>query len=270
VAVGASAELAGVHAVADAVAVGGGTGGGSGAADALGFPGGADAGAVDGDGACGGAEDGGDGFALADDESADDAETGEDGIGTNTVRFVSKSGRVVIEDYDHWLARTVHFGYGRVPDGFFATWKTYVRGVDQVSAGTQPPSSPHPGWITLANGLSETTHRLVLTTKPGSEFPLRQLRVKSPAGKASISVITPPHPPAPGELVVRTVTGQTLLIWTLDPAWVLKSSASLDSKATWKDVPAARIRTGTSSRFLLLSDSDATSFYRLVRVGTSN
>lgn len=196
--------------------------------------------------------------------------TGEDGIGTNTVRFVSKSRRVVIEDYDHWLARTVHFGYGRVPDGFYATWKTYFRGVDRVNAGSQPPSSQQPGWITLANGLAEETHRLVLTTKPGSEFPLRQLRVKSPAGKASISVITPPHPPAPGELVVRTVTGQTLLIWTLDSGWVLKSSASLDSKATWKDVPAARIQTGTNSRFLLLSDSDATSFYRLVRVGTSN
>lgn len=196
--------------------------------------------------------------------------TGEDGIGTNTVRFVSKSGRVVIEDYDHWLARTVHFGYGRVPDGFYATWKTYVRGVDQVNAGTQPPSSRQTGWITLANGLSEETHRLVLTTKPGSEFPLRSLRVKSPAGKASISVITPPHLPVAGELVARTVAGQALLTWTLDPGWSLESSASMDSKAVWKSVPAARIQSGPAAHFLLLSDSDATSFYRLVRVGASN
>ena len=77
--------------------------------------------------------------------------TGEDGVGTNTERFVSNSGRVVIEPFDHWLGRTVLYGGGPIPDGFTASWAAVLNGADAVPTTLRPSAQVRGNCVVLAH-----------------------------------------------------------------------------------------------------------------------
>jgi hypothetical protein len=86
--------------------------------------------------------------------------TGEDGEGFSTNRFVSRSGRIVIEQSDWNLAYSVAVFKRPVPENHIATWRATLRGADTV----EPPSAA-PGTeacVTVAQGLPPGRHSLEL------------------------------------------------------------------------------------------------------------
>jgi len=86
--------------------------------------------------------------------------TGEDGEGYSTNRFVSKSGRVVIEAEDWNLAYSVAVFKRSLPENQVAKWRTVLAGADQAS----PPAvaSGTEAVVTLAQGLPIGRHVLEL------------------------------------------------------------------------------------------------------------
>jgi hypothetical protein len=86
--------------------------------------------------------------------------TGEDGEGCSTNRFVSKSGRVVIEPADWNVAYSVAVFKRPLPENHTATWRAVFRGAD---AATPPAASPGTeACVTVAQGLSPGHHLLEL------------------------------------------------------------------------------------------------------------
>lgn len=92
--------------------------------------------------------------------------TGPDGSGRSDQRFVSHSGRVVIEP-DSWnvdFALSTLAGVKPVPEKFVVTWTVVPHFADEAGGGT----------VTVASGLPNTKHTLELT------------------GPATVTVYTPP------------------------------------------------------------------------------
>ena len=86
--------------------------------------------------------------------------TGEDGEGYSTNRFVSKSGRVVIEPDDWNLAYCVAVFKRPLPENYVATWRAVLAGTDTASPpATAPGIEP---CATLAQGLGAGHHLLEL------------------------------------------------------------------------------------------------------------
>ena len=107
------------------------------------------------------------------------SKTGDDGEGNSKERFVSKSGRVVIEPDDWNLAygRRVNKTAQPPGDGFAVKWKSVSRGTDTLA----PPAAAEPEHLpaeTLARGLANGPHVLEITG--GDESPVAAIRVYSP------------------------------------------------------------------------------------------
>lgn len=86
--------------------------------------------------------------------------TGEDGGGVSTNRFVSKSGRVVIEPDDWNVAYSVAVFKRSLPENHTATWRAILRGADTA---TPPAASPGTeACVTVAEGLSPGRHVIEL------------------------------------------------------------------------------------------------------------
>ncbi len=97
------------------------------------------------------------------------SKTGPDGIGSAKKKFVSKSGRIVIEPED-WNLQNCRKVFGRrLEDGFRITW----RSVPRWSA------KPGPGG-TLFHGLNNGKHTLVLSGNAMQKAGLSALRVHRP------------------------------------------------------------------------------------------
>ena len=106
--------------------------------------------------------------------------TGEDGEGTNTERFVSRSGRVVIEPQSNWMVAWA-LGYRKreMPADFRVTWSVVCQGTDEL----QFPPAGHDGTetaVTLAQGLSNGTHTLKLVPRKPTNLPISGFRVYRP------------------------------------------------------------------------------------------
>ncbi len=86
--------------------------------------------------------------------------TGEDGEGTSTNRFVSKSGRIVIEPDDWNLAYCIGVFKRPLPENHLATWRAVLRGADAASPPAPAPGTE--GCVTLAQGLAPGKHVLEL------------------------------------------------------------------------------------------------------------
>jgi hypothetical protein len=105
--------------------------------------------------------------------------TGYDGRGVSTERFVSKSGRVVIEPADWTLVRALKLLHSPTPRGFEVRWSVLPMFAD-VYAEPRMGDLSREQATTLALGLPNTKHKLELIAE-GPEVPnIREIRVYRP------------------------------------------------------------------------------------------
>jgi len=107
------------------------------------------------------------------------SKTGPDGEGRSDARFVSKSGRVVIETNDWNVTYAMSLaGIKPMPEQFTVKWKVEPRFVDEfVSLGATNATTETT--VTLAQGLPNTKHTLKISGDEGT--PIVAIRVHSPA-----------------------------------------------------------------------------------------
>lgn len=110
--------------------------------------------------------------------------TGPDGEGRSDVRFVSKSGRVVIEPQDWNVTYALGLaGIKPLPDTFDVAWKVEPRFVDEFVA---PGAAEDPAFeitVTLAQGLPNTKHTLEISGSAAT--PIAGVRVYRPVRVAT-------------------------------------------------------------------------------------
>ncbi len=131
--------------------------------------------------------------------------TGEDGEGWNTERFVSRSGRAVIEPGDWRIAWTLGYRKATLPEGFQVTWQAYP-----LFASTYRPQ-PDAARTLLVQGCDNRRHTLTLVPE-GGELGIGQFVVYAPAAGADAGdragsaaaktaeepeILTPPPAPEP-------------------------------------------------------------------------
>ena len=105
--------------------------------------------------------------------------TGPDGQGSSTERFVSKSGRVVIEPGEWGVKRAYDLRRQLTPVGFEVRWQVLPMFTDVYRAPRiSDPSKEYA--ITLAQGLPNGKHTLELITRDRTNPPLRGIRVYRP------------------------------------------------------------------------------------------
>jgi len=86
--------------------------------------------------------------------------TGEDGEGFSTNRFVSRSGRVVIEPAEWNVAYSVAVFKRALPENHVATWRATLRGADPVEPPAATPGTE--AGVTVAQCLPPGRHWLEL------------------------------------------------------------------------------------------------------------
>ncbi len=112
------------------------------------------------------------------------SQTGDDGAGTSAERFVSPSGRVVIESADWSVKYALALpGINTVPENFTVKWQT----VPHFSDDFAPQAKANPAIenvVTLAQGLKNGAH--VLEISGGPQTPLAAIRIyRPPFGRAA-------------------------------------------------------------------------------------
>ncbi len=107
------------------------------------------------------------------------SKTGPDGEGRSDTPFVSKSGRVAIEPEDWNLAYCKAVFKSAIPEDLKATWTVVPHFLDSVkfAIGTNPTVESS---VTIAQGLSNGPHKVVLEAEPGTRPTLKSIRVYSP------------------------------------------------------------------------------------------
>jgi hypothetical protein len=108
------------------------------------------------------------------------SQTGPDGEGVSTERFVSKSGRVVLDPADWHLNRAAEYSKKTTPTGSVCHWRV----VPMFSDTYEPPvigdrTRDYP--VTIANGLSNGKHLLELIAETPEAPLLESIRVYRPA-----------------------------------------------------------------------------------------
>ena len=105
--------------------------------------------------------------------------TGPDGSGSSTERFVSKSGRVVIDPGEWGVKRAFDLKHQLTPVGFEVKWKVLPMFTDTYRAPRiADPSREYS--TTLALGLSNGEHTLELVASDKTNPPIRAIRVYHP------------------------------------------------------------------------------------------
>ncbi len=105
--------------------------------------------------------------------------TGPDGGGVSTERFVSNSGRVVIEPQDWTFARSFDLRHVATPPGFELTWSVLPMFVD-VYREPRVEDRTREQATSLALGLANTKHKLELTARGLNPPTIRAIRVFRP------------------------------------------------------------------------------------------
>jgi hypothetical protein len=105
--------------------------------------------------------------------------TGPDGGGVSTQRFVSKSGRVVIEPQDWAMARAFELSHKPTPLGFEVTWSVLPMFVDAYREARLEDRTREQS-ATLALGLANTRHTLELVSRGPRPPVIRAIRVYRP------------------------------------------------------------------------------------------
>lgn len=105
--------------------------------------------------------------------------TGPDGQGEQHERFVSNSGRVVIEPGMFMVNWSLNYSKSTMPEGYEITWQTLPLFVDTWQA----PATVHPAAdysTTLALGLSNAEHTVTLVPNGEGPLPVAAFRVYRP------------------------------------------------------------------------------------------
>jgi hypothetical protein len=105
--------------------------------------------------------------------------TGPDGGGVSAERFVSNSGRVVIEPQDWTFARSFELRHVTTPTGFDVTWNVLPMFVD-VYRELRLEDRTRERTTTLALGLANTKHKLELITHGPNPPMIRAIRIFRP------------------------------------------------------------------------------------------
>ena len=105
--------------------------------------------------------------------------TGPDGGGVSTERFVSKSGRVVIEPEDWTFARSFALVHQPTPPGFEMTWSVLPMFVD-VYREQRLEDRTRELPTTLALGLPNTKHKVELIARGPNPPTIRAIRIYRP------------------------------------------------------------------------------------------
>ena len=105
------------------------------------------------------------------------SKTGPDGEGSSDQRFVSPSGRVVIEPADWNVAYALSLAQVKpVPEQFTVNWSIAPRFTDELTFATIQPE--HDSRLTVANGLPPGKHTLEITGD--SNAPLKAVLIHTP------------------------------------------------------------------------------------------
>lgn len=107
------------------------------------------------------------------------SKTGFDGSGTNEQKFVSNSGRVVIEPQNWWLKNAQEYTHQQVPKNFQIQWEVKPMFVDAyLVPKIEDPSREY--FTTLAQNLSNSKHKLEIIPDKNGIVPIQEIRVYKP------------------------------------------------------------------------------------------
>jgi hypothetical protein len=107
------------------------------------------------------------------------SKTGRDGSGGSDSKFISNSGRVVIEPQNWWLKTSKELSGKSTPNGFEIKWQVKPMFVDSYIA----PKVENPtleSSTTLAQNLTNSRHKLEIIVDNNSTVPIQTLRVYKP------------------------------------------------------------------------------------------
>ncbi|MBL9176009.1 MAG: SGNH/GDSL hydrolase family protein [Verrucomicrobiales bacterium] len=157
------------------------------------------------------------------------SETGPDGTGNNLTRFVSNSGRVVIEPRDWMLGLAVYLAGERPRPAYRVRWQAVRHFQSELNpAFSSDPFREIPEVV--ASGLSDGPHRIRLIASDGVGGGIRALRTYSPSGKAALS-------PRPSMTLSRIgITNEIRLPAGRENA-ELEFSPTLGPGSQWNPVP---------------------------------
>jgi hypothetical protein len=107
------------------------------------------------------------------------SKTGKDGSGESDQKFVSNSGRVVIEPRDWWLKNAFDYSRKLTPRGFQIEWQVKQMFVDEyVAPKIEDPTREY--FTTLAQNLSNSKHTLEIIPQNNATVPIQYLRAYRP------------------------------------------------------------------------------------------
>ncbi len=107
------------------------------------------------------------------------SKTGKDGSGESDQKFVSNSGRVVIEPRDWWLKNAFDYSRKLTPRGFQIEWQVKPMFVDEyVAPKIEDPTREY--FTTLAQNLSNSKHTLEIIPENNATVPIQSLRAYRP------------------------------------------------------------------------------------------
>ena len=107
------------------------------------------------------------------------SKTGFDGSGVSDRKFVSKSGRVVIEPENWWLKNAYEYSRQSIPKGFEIKWQVLPMFVDEYVVPKVEDSSKE-YLTTLAQNLSNAKHTLEIIPNEKGILPIQAIRVYRP------------------------------------------------------------------------------------------
>lgn len=107
------------------------------------------------------------------------SQTGPDGTGDHRQRFVSNSGRVVIEPRMWMVNWSLRYRKQSLPDDYKVTWETRPLFVDVWESPTVADAAKEYPTM-LVQGVKNGTHRVRLTPTSNGELPVKAFRVYRP------------------------------------------------------------------------------------------
>ncbi|MFW5870686.1 MAG: SGNH/GDSL hydrolase family protein [Candidatus Sumerlaeota bacterium] len=106
--------------------------------------------------------------------------TGPDGTGSSKEKFVSDSGRVVIEPEDWNVARNISNSKKPAPEGYSITWKIVPYNTDQYASPEKFDPAREQA-VTLAQGIPNEKHTVeIIAADPANPPAIKILRVYRP------------------------------------------------------------------------------------------